>query len=95
MAKKIDEGAMLPGKKYKGYGFLNEAHEFCFTPEDTGSREGVIKHLTEKNGASVSYSKQFVFCRLKLKRTAQKSSMLADLAKQYNNLVKILLEYDF
>ena len=85
---------MIPGKKYKGYGYLNEAHEFCFTPEDTGSREGVIKHLADRNGTSVSYSKQYVFARLKIKRQEKKSMMLNDLAKQYNNIVKILLEYE-
>lgn len=95
MPKKLTQQVMEPGKKYKGYGFINEAKEFCFTPEDTGSRDGVIKHLAEKEGASVSYSNKFIFAKLKLKRTDKKSDLLMDLARKYNNLHKILIDYDF
>ena len=95
MAKKLLTESMEPGKKYKGYGFINEAHEFCFTPEDTGSRDGQIKHLAQSDGASVSYSNKFIFAKLKLKRTSKKSDLLMELARKYNALHKILLDYDF
>lgn len=91
----IDNNKMVPGKKYKGYAFLNEAMEFCFTPEETGSREGVIKILTTNENATVSYSNKFIFARIKLKRKSDKAALMSELTKQYNFLFKTIMEYDF
>lgn len=85
---------MIPGKRYRGYGYLNEFKEFCFEPEDTGSRAGVIKQICTREGVSVSESKNFLLIHIKMQKYPKLLERLGALAKIYNNIVNILKDYD-
>ena len=50
MAKKFIKEEMEPGKRYKGYAFINEYKQFCFEPEATGSQAGREQIVMSKDG---------------------------------------------
>ena len=85
---------MIPGKRYRGYGYVNEYKEFCFEPENTGSREGVIKAICSRDGVSLSETKDYILIRAKLPKCNNLLDRLKGLAKVYNEIVRILREYE-
>ena len=92
MAKQRE--SMIPGKRYRGYGYLNEFKEFIFEPEDTGSRAGVIKQICTRDGISLSESKNYLLIHIKMPKYSKILERLGALTKIYNNLVNILRDYD-
>lgn len=82
------------GKRYRGYGTLNEYGEFTFEPENTGSRAGVIKHVVNRNGVGVSHSKEYVIVHFKVKRGIGFLNYVTEIGKKVNELFRILKEYD-
>lgn len=87
--------SMIPGKRYRGYGYINEFKEFCFEPEDTGSRAGLIKQVCTREGVSVSETKNFLLIHIKMPKLNKRLDRIKALTNSYNNLVKIMTEYDF
>lgn len=85
---------MQPGKRYRGYGYINEYKEFCFEPENTGSREGVIKAICTRDGIGVSETRDHLLIRIKMPKCGNLLDRLRELAKVYNKIVKILREYE-
>lgn len=93
MSKKAEQ--MIPGKRYRGWGFINEFKEFQFIPEETGSREGSVKQVCQRNGVTVSHSKQHIIVHFKIKKSAQKLEIIKSLTYSFNQLIKIVQEYEF
>lgn len=85
---------MVPGKRYRGYGYVNEYKEFCFEPENTGSREGVIKSICNREGVGISETQKYLLIRIKMPKCTNLLDRLKELAKVYNQIVKIFREYD-
>lgn len=85
---------MIPGKRYRGYGYLNEFKEFCFEPEDTGSRAGAIKQICTREGVSVSESKNYLLIHIKMEKCKDALQRILLAGKKYNIIVKILQDYD-
>lgn len=85
---------MQPGKRYRGYGYINEFKEFCFEPENTGSREGVIKAICTRDGIGVSETREHLLIRVKMAKCSNLLDRLRELTKVYNKIVKIFREYD-
>ena len=85
---------MIPGKRYKGYGFINEYKEFCFEPEDTGSRAGVIKQIAVREGVSLSETKTLLLIKIKVEKVATRLDLLKSVSNAYNTIVKLLKEYE-
>ena len=90
---KIKE-TMLPGKRYRGYGFINEYKEFCFEPEDTGSRAGVIKQIAVREGVSLSETKTLLLIKIKVDKAPTRLELLKSVSNAYNTIVKLLKEYE-
>ena len=90
---KIKE-TMLPGKRYRGYGFINEYKEFCFEPEDTGSRAGVIKQIAVREGVSLSETKTLLLIKIKVEKAPTRLELLKLVSNAYNTIVKLLKEYE-
>ncbi|MBQ5712871.1 MAG: hypothetical protein IIV77_00035 [Bacteroidaceae bacterium] len=85
---------MIPGKRYRGYGFVNEFKEFCFEPENTGSREGVIKAICTRDGIGVSETREHLLIRIKMRKCPNLLERIKELSKVYNQLLKIFREYE-
>ena len=85
---------MVPGKRYRGYGYVNEYREFCFEPENTGSREGVIKAICSREGVGISETQKYLLIRIKMPKCTNLLDRLKELAKVYNQIVKIFREYE-
>lgn len=92
MAK--EKKPMIPGKRYRGYGFINEFKEFCFEPEATGSRAGAIKQICCKDGISLSETRENLLIHIKMPKYNCLLERLKGLAIVYNNLTKLLQDYD-
>lgn len=88
------KGEMIPGKRYKGYGFINEFNEFMFEPEATGSRAGAIKQICVRDGVSVSETKNYVLIHLKVAKKKERRDLIVELTRTFNQLLKIVREYD-
>lgn len=90
MKKKLE---LKPGVKYKGYCMLNEFGEIDFTPEQTGSRQGVVKLLKEAEGYSLRYSKERVLIHINIKRE-KGIKLIQALMQVVNNLIQDFKTYD-
>lgn len=86
--------SMIPGKRYRGYGYVNEFKEFFFEPEETGSREGVIKSICNRDGISLSETKNLILVRMKMPKCTNVMDRLLNLAKMYNIVVNVLKSYE-
>ena len=94
MSTKKEKVEMVPGKRYRGYGFLNEFREFCFEPEAVGSQADRIKQVVQKEGVTLSYSKQHILLRVKLKRGLTAMALAQELMTKFQLIIKWLKEYD-
>jgi len=91
MKEKVD---MVPGKRYRGYGFVNEFGEFCFEPEAKGSQAGRITSVVQKDGVSMSYTSRHILLKVKLKRGLAAMTMAEQLMAKFHMITKWLKEYD-
>ena len=93
MAKKIVQ--MVAGQKYRGYGILNDFGEFEFIPEEKGAREGVIRKVTMGDGDEASMTKKYILFRVKIQRNGTVMTRLSEFCKKFDNLLKVIKEYEF
>lgn len=93
MAKQVKQ--IEVGVKYKGYGFLNEYGEWTFVPEETGSRAGQKKLLSEGDGYSVYTTSKKLIVHLSVCKSGNKLEMIKAFFNMCNRLIQILKEYDF
>lgn len=89
------EKEMKPGIKYRGYGYVNNFGEFIFEPEETGSRAGVISPVTSGNGYTVTMTKKYVLCHIKIDRSLEIVSKIKNLLSITNSLISVFKSYDF
>lgn len=85
---------MEPGKRYRGYGFINEFKEFCFEPEQTGAHEGREKSVCVRDGVRISETKHLIIVKFNIEKESEKSKYFAILTRLYNVICKIFQEYD-
>ena len=92
MAKTKEQ--MIPGRRYRGYGFINEYKEFCFEPEQTGAHEGREKAICVRDGVKVSATKKLVIVKFNLEKEDDKVNYFKKLTKIYNTISNIMQEYE-
>ncbi len=85
---------MIPGKRYRGYGFINEYKEFCFEPEQTGAHEGREKSVCVRNGVRVSQTQKLIIVKFNLEKQDDKSAYIKRLVQIYNTISKIIRDYE-
>lgn len=85
---------MVPGKRYRGYGFINEYKEFCFEPEQTGAHEGREKSVCVRDGVRVSATKNLVIVKFNLEKQEEKSAYIKRLVQIYNTISTIINDYE-
>lgn len=88
------KGQMEPGKRYRGYGFINEYKEFCFEPEHTGAHAGQIKEICVREGVRVAESKNLIIIKINLNKQNNRIGLLKELMRSYNILSQILQDYE-
>ena len=85
---------MIPGKRYRGYGFINEYKEVCFEPEQTGAHEGREKSVCVRDGVRVSEKKNLVIVKFNLEKQEEKSAYIKRLVQIYNTISTIINDYE-
>lgn len=84
---------LKPGVKYRGYFFVNEFGEVQVVPEDTGSRAGQKKLLSQGDGFTVSYTKRSVIVHLNIKRRGR-YQIISDLSRMFNSIFQIIKNHE-
>ena len=85
---------MEPGKRYRGYGFINEFKEFCFEPEQTGAHAGREKCICVRDGVRCTETKNLLLFKFNLEKENSKDAYFKAIAKVYNTIVNILKDYE-
>lgn len=85
---------MIPGKRYRGYGYINEYKEFIFEPENTGARAGAIKQICSRDGVSVAETKNYILIHIKMDKYPDLLKRLGALSKIFNNIINIFKDYE-
>lgn len=86
---------MQVGQKYRGYGLLNEFGEFEFTPEQTGSRQGVVKMVKSGENYTLSTTKKCVVIHINLDRSDKPLVLIRGLMQVVNELLIDFRTYEF
>ena len=94
MNKKKKKGQLEVGKRYRGYGVLNEYGEFNFEPENTGSRAGIIKQIVVRDGVNLSHTKDNIIVLMKIRKSSNQRDYLRDIMQKVDILLGLLREYD-
>ena len=82
------------GKRYRGYGVLNEYGEFSFEPENTGSRAGVIRQVAARDGVRVSHTKECILVYMKIRKGTGVRDYLRMIMQKVDVLLGLIKEYD-
>lgn len=90
--KKLD---LEVGRKYRGYGLINEYGEFEFMPEETGSRKGVVKIVKEAEGYSIKTTEKLVIVHFSLEKKGKSMVMIKMLMDIFNKLINDFRTYEF
>lgn len=85
---------MEVGKRYRGYGVLNEYGEFNFEPENTGARAGIIKQIVVRDGVNLSHTKDNIIVHMKIRKSSNQRDYLRDIMQKVDVLLGLLREYD-
>ena len=93
MAKQVRN--LVPGQKYRGYGILNDFGEFEFVPEETGSRKGRVKQVTQGNGYTISMTNKSIMVHINIDRKGTTLSRYKDLMSKVSEVLERIKEYDF
>lgn len=86
---------LVPGKKYRGYGVMNEYGEFTFEPEETGANAGRQKQISSQDGVTVSHTKDNLLIHIKVPKCPEKYKLILTLMHKFNILTDIIKSYDF
>lgn len=92
MKKRLD---LEVGRKYRGYGLINEYGEFEFTPEETGSRKGIMKTVKEAEGYSIKTTEKLVIVHFSLEKKDKSMVMIKMLMDIFNKLINDFRTYEF
>lgn len=91
---KLKKGQLEVGKRYRGYGSLNEYGEFSFEPENTGSRAGVMKQIAVRDGVNLSHTKDNIIVHMKIRKSKTQREYLRDIMQKVDVLLGLLKEYE-
>ena len=91
---KLKKGQLEVGKRYRGYGTLNEYGEFSFEPENTGVRAGVIKQIAVREGLSLSHTREHIIVHMKIKKSENQRDYLREIMKKVDVLLGLLKDYE-
>lgn len=82
------------GRKYRGYGYLNEYGEFQFEPENTGSRKGIIKAIASREGVSLSQTRDYLLVHIKINKMGSICNYFSEITKKVDILIRLIKDYE-
>lgn len=82
------------GRRYRGYGFINEYGEFQFEPENTGARKGVIKAIASTEGVSLSHTRDYLLVHIKIAKMGSICNYFSEITKKVDVLIRLIREYE-
>lgn len=85
---------MEVGKKYRGYGFLNEYGEFDFIPEQKGANLGKKRLVKEGDGYTFYVTDAKVILHITLDRVKDKIALLRKFGAIISELFLNVKEYE-
>lgn len=92
--KKFTKEEMKVGKRYKGYGYINEYKQFCFEPEATGSQAGREKMLMTKGDVTIKRTKNYLIVNMKTPLKYDEPTLAKDLMSKFNIVFDFLKNYE-
>lgn len=94
MPKKFQKEQMVPGKRYKGYGFINEYKQFCFEPEATGSQAGRETILYSKEDVTLKKTKNYLLVNIRICKNLSEAEMAKKMMEKFNVAFNFLREHE-
>lgn len=85
---------MVPGKKYKGDGWINEYGQTFFEAHQKENRETNMKLVTDKGAFSLYESKNFLKIAVKIKKGTDKIEMIRNFMSAFQGAVGELRKYE-
>ena len=85
---------MVPGVKYRGYGYLNEYGEFEFIPENTGSRQGRKKLLKQGESYTISTTNAHVVVHMLIQKETERLKLAKEFMQVVNEVLMVLRDYE-
>ena len=85
---------MTPGKRYKGYGSINEFGEFDFTPSQVGSNPDQKKIIKETDEYTLYETKNFVLTSIRVPKTLTVFKRILFLLSIVDNIVTEFKKYE-
>ena len=87
---------MQPGKRYRGYGMVNDYKEFIFTPEATGSQHGREKVLQtwQQNMMTLKETKNYLIVTMKETKGKQEAELIRSLMMKFNELYNFVKSHE-
>lgn len=92
--KRFTKEQMVAGKRYKGYGYINEYKQFCFEPEQTGAHAGREKMLLTRDGVSIKETKNFLLVNMRINRNLTESEIAHQMMSKFNIAFNFLRDYE-
>lgn len=83
-----------PGKKYRGYAFLNEFGQFDFTPENTGAKAGAYKVIRSTENYSIANTKKKIILHISVDK-ADRIDLIKNILQVVNQIIGELKNYEF
>ena len=94
MKKKREKMELVPGTRYRGWGVVNDYGQFDFTPEATGTREGTIKQVCQRDGVTVSHTKNHIIVHIKMRKLVNLTQYMGEVWNKFSTAINILREYE-
>lgn len=85
---------MTPGKRYKGYGSINEFGEFDFTPSQVGSKPDQKKIIKETDEYTLYETKNFVLTSIRVPKTLNVFKRIMFLLHTVDKIVSEFKKYE-
>ena len=85
---------LVPGTRYRGWGVVNDYGQFDFTPENSGAREGTIKQVCQRDGVTVSHTKDNIIVHIKMRKMVTLKQYMDVIWNKFSTVVNILREYE-
>lgn len=85
---------MTPGKRYKGYGSINEFGEFDFTPSQVGSKPDQKKIIKETDEYTLYETKNFVLTSIRVPKTLNVFKRIMFLLSVVDSIVSEFKKYE-
>lgn len=86
---------MEVGRRYLGYGYINEYGQFDFTPQQKGSQAGREKVVFTDSDYTISTTKNYVLIKMRIPKGGNCSTIPTLFINRFNKILKKLMNYDF